>query len=86
MIYLLAVLIPALLFGVWPAIFASLLSAVAYNFFLHRPDLHFSIARPHEVLALVIFLVIAVLISRWPGGRASRPRPRPAGAGGAAAL
>ncbi|OYX86430.1 MAG: two-component sensor histidine kinase, partial [Azorhizobium sp. 35-67-5] len=67
MIYLLAVLIPALLFGVWPAIFASLLSAVAYNFFFIDPIYTFSIARPHEVLALVIFLVIAVLISAVAG-------------------
>ena len=67
MIYLLAVLIPALLFGVWPAIFASLLSAVAYNFFFIDPIYTFTIARPHEVLALVIFLVIAVLMSAVAG-------------------
>lgn len=67
MIFLLAVLIPALLFGVWPAVFASLLSAVAYNFFFIDPIYTFTIARPHELLALFIFLVIAVLISAVAG-------------------
>ncbi|BAF87566.1 osmosensitive K+ channel signal transduction histidine kinase [Azorhizobium caulinodans ORS 571] len=67
MIFLLAVLIPALFFGVWPAVFASLFSALAYNFFFIDPVYTFTIARPHEVLALVIFLVIAVIISAVAG-------------------
>ena len=32
-----AVLLPALLYGVWPAIFASGLSFLAYNFFFGDP-------------------------------------------------
>ncbi|MGU3493859.1 DUF4118 domain-containing protein [Xanthobacteraceae bacterium A53D] len=67
MIFLLAVLIPALFFGVWPAVFASLLSAAAYNYFFINPFYAFTIARPHEVLAFLIFVVIAVLISAVAG-------------------
>src|SRR6266568_7160745 len=37
MIFLMAVLLPAVLFGIWPAIFASLLSFLAYNFFFIEP-------------------------------------------------
>src|SRR5262249_25429251 len=37
MIFLLAVLFPAVSFGVWPAIYASLLSFLAYNFFFIEP-------------------------------------------------
>ncbi|WP_029004608.1 sensor histidine kinase [Azorhizobium doebereinerae] len=81
MIFLLAVLIPALFFGVWPAVFASVLSALAYNFFFIDPVYTFTIARPHEVLALLVFLVIAVLISAVAGrareqARASAQRVR----------
>ncbi|MFG1395416.1 DUF4118 domain-containing protein [Roseixanthobacter pseudopolyaromaticivorans] len=67
MVYLLAVLVPAIQFGVRAAVFASLLSALTYNFFFIDPVYTFTIARPHELLALAIFLIIAVLISAVAG-------------------
>ncbi|WP_029350999.1 sensor histidine kinase KdpD [Bosea sp. 117] len=67
MLYLLAVLVPAIRHGVWPAIFGSALSFLAYNFFFIDPVNTFTVARPHELLALVIFLIIAVLISAIAG-------------------
>ena len=59
MLYLLAVLIPAIRFGVWPAIFASMLAFLTYNFLFIEPAYSFSVARPHEVLTLAIFLAVA---------------------------
>ena len=67
MLYLLAVLVPALLFGVWPAVCASFLSFAAYNYLFLDPTGTFSIARPHELLALIIFLIIAFTISAVAG-------------------
>ncbi|MCK0209919.1 sensor histidine kinase KdpD [Starkeya koreensis] len=67
MLYLLAVLLPALLYGVWPAIAASALSFLAYNFFFIDPVDTFTVARPHELLALLVFLIVAVLISALAG-------------------
>ncbi|WP_454917677.1 DUF4118 domain-containing protein [Xanthobacter sediminis] len=67
MLYLLAVLLPALVYGVWPAIIASALSFLAYNFFFIDPIDTFTVARPHELLALFIFLLVAVLISALAG-------------------
>ncbi|WP_062014035.1 sensor histidine kinase KdpD [Aureimonas sp. AU4] len=67
MLYLLAVLVPALVFGVWPAVVASFLSFAAYNFFFIDPTGSFTVARPHEVLALGVFLIIAVTISALAG-------------------
>ncbi|MBB3950850.1 sensor histidine kinase [Aureimonas jatrophae] len=83
MLYLLAVLTPALLYGVWSAVFASFLSFGAYNFFFIDPRGTFTVARPHEVLALVVFLIIAVAISAVAGQareqmRASARRTRAA--------
>lgn len=83
MIYLLAVIAPAIGFGVWPAIFASFLSFASYNFFFIEPTESFTVARPHEVLALAIFLIIAVTISALAGQardqmRASAARTRAA--------
>ena len=67
MIFLVAVLLPALNFGIWPAIYASILSFLAYNFFFIEPLYKFTIAEPYELLALVIFLVVAVTTSALAG-------------------
>ena len=67
MIFMLAVLFTAMNFGIWPAIFASLLSFATYNFFFIPPLYTFTIAEPYELLALVIFLVVAVVSSAMAG-------------------
>ncbi len=67
MVFLMAVLFIAINFGVWPAIYASLLSFLAYNFFFIEPIYTFTVAEPYELLALVIFLAIAVITSAVAG-------------------
>jgi two-component system sensor histidine kinase KdpD len=67
MIFLMAVVFSAVSFGIWPAIYASLLSFLAYNLLFIDPLYTFSVARPHELLALVVFLAIAVIISTLAG-------------------
>lgn len=67
MLFLLAVVFSAIRLGIWPAIFASLLSFLAYNFFFVEPVHTFTVAQPHEVLALLIFLAIAILTSAIAG-------------------
>jgi len=66
-VFLLAVLVTAMSFGIWPAIYASLLSFFVYNFFFIPPLYTFTIAEPYELLALVIFLVVAVISSPLAG-------------------
>ena len=67
MVFLLAVLLTAMSFGIWPAIYASVLSFLVYNFFFIPPLYTFTIAEPYELLALVIFLVVAVISSALAG-------------------
>jgi two-component system sensor histidine kinase KdpD len=67
LLFLLAVLFIAVSFGIWPAIFASFLSFAAYNFFFIQPLHTFTIAEPHEFLALVIFLIVAIVASTLAG-------------------
>ncbi len=67
MVFLMAVLFSAVSFGIWPAIYASVLSFLAYNFFFIEPLYTFTVARPHELLALVIFLAVAVMTSALAG-------------------
>ena len=67
MIFLMAVLFSAITFGIWPAIFASVFSFLTYNFFFIQPIYTFTIAEPYELLALTIFLVVAVITSALAG-------------------
>jgi len=67
MIFLSAVLFAAVSWGLWPSIFASLLSATVYNFFFIPPIYTFTIATPEEVLSLCIFIVVAILTSQLAG-------------------
>lgn len=67
MIFIFAVLLAAIRFGIWPAIYTSILSFFGYNFFFTDPLYTFSVAQPHEVLALATFLIVAILISALAG-------------------
>lgn len=67
MIFLMAVLFAAVRFGMWPAVFASILSFLAFNFFFVEPIYTFRIAEAPEVLALTIFLVVAIITSALAG-------------------
>jgi two-component system sensor histidine kinase KdpD len=72
MIFLLAVLLCAVNFGLRSAVLAGFLSFLAYNFFFIEPLHTFTVASPHELLALIIFLVVAIVT----GGLAGRIRER----------
>ncbi len=67
MVFLMAVLLIAVSYGIWPAIYASALSFLVYNFFFIQPLYTFTIAEPYELLALVIFLGVAVITSALAG-------------------
>ncbi len=67
MVFLLAVLFTAVNFAIWPAIYASALSFLVYNFFFIEPIYTFTVAEPYELLALVIFLLVAVITSALAG-------------------
>lgn len=69
-IYLLAVLASAISGGYLAAVVAALGSALAYNFFFIPPFYTLTIAEPHEVFALLVFLAAAMLT----GGLTSRLR------------
>jgi two-component system sensor histidine kinase KdpD len=67
MIFLMTVLYSAVSFGIWPAVFASTLSFLAYNYFFIDPLYTFQIAQPHEFLALLVFLIVAIVTSALAG-------------------
>jgi two-component system, OmpR family, sensor histidine kinase KdpD len=63
MVFLIAVLFSAVTWGLGPSILASILSLLVYNFFFVSPIFTFTVANPQDILALVVFLITAVLTS-----------------------
>jgi two-component system sensor histidine kinase KdpD len=67
MIFLAAVNFCALRFGMRAAILTSLLSFGAYNFFFIEPIYTFSVAEPHELFALFVFLIVSIFSGSLAG-------------------
>jgi two-component system sensor histidine kinase KdpD len=63
LVFLTAVLVSAVAFGLGPALFASLLSVLAFNLFFLPPYYSITIADPENVVALFFFLVVALVAS-----------------------
>ncbi len=63
LVFLTGVLASAASFGLWPSLFAVMLSVLAYNFFFLAPLYTFTIADPENVVTLFFFLVTAIVAS-----------------------
>jgi two-component system sensor histidine kinase KdpD len=63
-IYLLATSVSALLFGVWPSIFASIISLLTYDYLFTIPKYSFITKDPKEIINLVVFLFTAIIIGQ----------------------
>ncbi len=68
MLFLTAVLVAAATFGLLPSLYACLVSLLAYNFFFLPPLYTFTIADPENVVALVFFLIAALIASNLAAG------------------
>jgi two-component system sensor histidine kinase KdpD len=62
-VYLLGVLVLSIVWGAWLGIAASLVSALAFNYFHIAPTGRFTIADGENWVALVVLLVAAVVVS-----------------------
>ena len=62
LIFLMGVLLVAIRFGLWPSVYTSFLSFVAYNFFFTEPYHTFIVESRGDVLTVVFFLVVAVIV------------------------
>jgi len=61
--YQLFVVIVALVGGIWPALLAAVAAGVLLDFFFVEPLYTVTVSEPLHLLALVIFLVVAALVS-----------------------
>jgi two-component system sensor histidine kinase KdpD len=62
LVFVMAVLLVAIRFGLWPSIYASLLSFLTYNFFFTEPYFTFAVIRKADLLTIIFFLVVATLV------------------------
>ena len=67
MLFLVAVILSAMISGRLSAVIAAGLSFVFYNFFFLEPLHDLSIAKPHQLFSLVIFLAVALMIGDLAG-------------------
>jgi two-component system sensor histidine kinase KdpD len=72
LIYLIVVVAVATLWGLWPALVASLLAATALDLLFVPPFGTLTVAQPGDWLTLLFFLVIAVLTGRLAAGARAR--------------
>ena len=63
LVFLTAVVVIAVRFGLWPSLLASVASALCYNFFFTEPYYTFSVADPRNVVAIVFFTIVAIVVS-----------------------
>jgi two-component system sensor histidine kinase KdpD len=62
LVFLTAVLVSAVVYGLWPSLFAALTCVLVYNFFFLPPIYSFTIADPENVVALFFFALVAVVV------------------------
>lgn len=74
MLYLVAVLATAIAFGHRPAILASVVSFLTFDWFFTNPRYTFTISDPAEWIALVLFLLIAIVTSQLTASQRGQAR------------
>ena len=63
LLFITGVVAVAVRFGLWPSLFASVVSALCYNFFFTEPFYIFMISEPADAIAVVFFFIVAILVS-----------------------
>ena len=63
LVFMTAIVVVAVRYGLLPSLFASVVASLCYNFFFLPPIYTFTIADPKNIAALLIFIIMAVLVS-----------------------
>jgi len=86
LIYLVAVIAVAVVGGFWPAVLAAVTASLLLNWYFTVPVHTLAIADPHNLLALLLFVTVAVTVSSVVHLSAHRARQADRSAGEAAQL
>ena len=63
LVFLTAVVVVAVRYGLWPSLLTSLIASLAYNFFFLPPIYTLTITDPTNIIAFFFFMLIAILVS-----------------------
>ena len=63
LVYLVAVVMITVIGGFWPAVLAAVAASLLLNWYFTAPIHTFTIAQPRELLALLLFVTVAVAVS-----------------------
>ena len=64
LLYLLPVVLSAALWGRWAAVTTALYAFFGFNYFFIQPLYTFTVHHPQDLLALIVFLIVAIVISQ----------------------
>jgi two-component system, OmpR family, sensor histidine kinase KdpD len=67
LVFLTAVVVVAVRYGLWPSLLASVAASLCYNFFFLPPIYTFTITDPTNIAAFFFFMLIAILVSSVAG-------------------
>jgi two-component system, OmpR family, sensor histidine kinase KdpD len=67
LIFLTAIVVVAVRYGLWPSLLATVAASLCYNFFFLPPVYTFTITDPTNVTAFLLFTVVAVVVSNLAG-------------------
>jgi two-component system, OmpR family, sensor histidine kinase KdpD len=71
LVFLTAIVVIAVRYGLWPSLAASIAASLAWNFFFLPPIYTFTITDPVNIAAFVMFTIVAIIVSHVGGrGRA----------------
>jgi two-component system sensor histidine kinase KdpD len=74
MLYLMAVLATAVAYGRGPAVFASVVAFLTFDWFFTQPFHHFTVSDPGEWVSLLLFLMTAIVTGQLAAGQRQRAR------------
>ncbi|MBN1147650.1 MAG: DUF4118 domain-containing protein [Anaerolineales bacterium] len=67
LLYFLPILVSTTLWGLWPGVLSAFAAFLAYNYFFLQPYYTFAVHETQDLVALTIFLIIAVFVSQIVG-------------------
>ncbi len=62
LVFLVAVVVSARRYGLWPAIFTSVLSVMCWDFFFTLPYYTLYMSNSRDIVALVVFLIVSLIV------------------------
>jgi two-component system sensor histidine kinase KdpD len=63
-IYLIATIASALLLGIGPSLFSSIISLLAFDFFFTEPKYSLTMNHPHDIINVVVFFLTSIIIGQ----------------------